>query len=267
MNIKVPLRVLESPYRDISMPLIKYIKKRRARARLRGRHRLHAAVHRRPLVGDVPAQPHGPPHPAQAGARARRRHRARAVAARLVDPHLRPPLAAAARPGPPRRAGASGAAQADAARVADLGQEARVDRASGDRDGDVLAVLVGGLVGTGAAARHRCAAAARRRRLPAGRRCSSTSPARSRSGCWWRGSGRSRRTGCAPVSAPGLLGIVHDILRRSSLRRSLLTVHGQPRARAALRRSSRWSAGIARRVRSALRLGRRPPRRQIGPEE
>jgi amino acid transporter len=29
MNIKVPLRVLESPYRDISMPLIKYIKKRR----------------------------------------------------------------------------------------------------------------------------------------------------------------------------------------------------------------------------------------------
>ncbi len=30
MNIKVPLRVLESPYRDISMPLIKYIKKHRA---------------------------------------------------------------------------------------------------------------------------------------------------------------------------------------------------------------------------------------------
>ncbi|HEX7834439.1 MAG TPA: DNA-binding protein, partial [Pseudolysinimonas sp.] len=29
MNIKVPLRVLESPYRDISMPLIKYIKKHR----------------------------------------------------------------------------------------------------------------------------------------------------------------------------------------------------------------------------------------------
>jgi len=29
MNIKVPLRVLESPYRDISLPLIKYIKTRR----------------------------------------------------------------------------------------------------------------------------------------------------------------------------------------------------------------------------------------------
>ena len=73
MNIKVPLRVLESPYRDISMPLIKYIKKHRRDARLRGRHGLHAAVHRRPLVGDVPAQPHGAPHPAQARARARRR--------------------------------------------------------------------------------------------------------------------------------------------------------------------------------------------------
>ncbi|CAN5501611.1 hypothetical protein BH09ACT4_BH09ACT4_08540 [soil metagenome] len=30
MNIKLPLRVLQSPYRDISMPLIKYIKKHRA---------------------------------------------------------------------------------------------------------------------------------------------------------------------------------------------------------------------------------------------
>jgi amino acid transporter len=30
MNIKLPLRVLKSPYRDISLPLIKYIKKRRA---------------------------------------------------------------------------------------------------------------------------------------------------------------------------------------------------------------------------------------------
>ena len=30
MNIKVPFRVLQSPYRDLSMPLIKYIKKRRA---------------------------------------------------------------------------------------------------------------------------------------------------------------------------------------------------------------------------------------------
>jgi amino acid transporter len=30
MNIKVPLRILASPYRDISMPLIKYIKKRRS---------------------------------------------------------------------------------------------------------------------------------------------------------------------------------------------------------------------------------------------
>ena len=39
--------------------------------------------------------------------------RPRAVAARLVRPHLRPPLAPAARPGPPRRAGAPGAAPAD----------------------------------------------------------------------------------------------------------------------------------------------------------
>lgn len=32
MNIKVPLRVLESPYRDISMPLVRYLAERRAKA-------------------------------------------------------------------------------------------------------------------------------------------------------------------------------------------------------------------------------------------
>ena len=72
-NIEVPLRIIESPYREVASPLIKYIKSPARRARLRGRHDLHAAVHRRPLVGDAAAQPQGPPHPQQAHARARRR--------------------------------------------------------------------------------------------------------------------------------------------------------------------------------------------------
>ena len=63
MNIQVPLRVIQSPYRDISFPLIKYIKTASGGPRLRGHHGLHAAVHRRALVGEPPAQPQGPAHP------------------------------------------------------------------------------------------------------------------------------------------------------------------------------------------------------------
>ncbi len=102
MNIKVPLKVIASPYRDISAPLIKYIKARRAE------HGSEVVTIYTPqyIVGhwweSVPAQPQGPSHPSQAHARARRRARPRAVAARLVRPHLRSPLAAAARSGSTR---------------------------------------------------------------------------------------------------------------------------------------------------------------------
>ena len=65
-NIQVPLRVIESPYRDISFPLIKYIKKRRAEHGSEVDHGLHAAVHRRALVGEPAAQPQGPAHPPEA---------------------------------------------------------------------------------------------------------------------------------------------------------------------------------------------------------
>ena len=99
--------MLESPYRDISMPLIKYIKAQPRGARLRGRHRLHAAVHRRPLVGEPAAQPQGPAHPPQADARARR-HRSRSCRGCSTRPTLiygrrSRPLPGQDRRGEPRR--------------------------------------------------------------------------------------------------------------------------------------------------------------------
>ena len=61
-------------------------------ARVDGRHRLPAAVHRRPLVGEPAAQPPREPHRPAAHAHSRRDDRSRTVAARLERAHLRPPI-------------------------------------------------------------------------------------------------------------------------------------------------------------------------------
>ena len=96
-NIKVPLNVLESPYRDISAPLGKYIKARREE------HGAEVVTVYTPLfiVGhwweNLLHNHKSAAHPPQTGVRARRGDRARAVAARLVDDDLRPTLPPAAR--------------------------------------------------------------------------------------------------------------------------------------------------------------------------
>ena len=110
-SIPMPLVIIESPYRTFAQPRRAVHQAVPREARLLGRHRLPAAVHRRPLVGVAPAQPPRAAHREPAHAHPRRLDHARAVAARLVRAHLRPPLPTAARAGalrPARRsAGAS----------------------------------------------------------------------------------------------------------------------------------------------------------------
>ena len=86
MNIQVPLRIVPSPYRDISMPLIKYIKARRAE------FGSEVVTVYTPLVGEPAAQPQGPPHPPEADARARCHDRTGAMVARLLTHSLHPVL-------------------------------------------------------------------------------------------------------------------------------------------------------------------------------
>ena len=119
MNISVPLRVIQSPYRDISFPLIKYIKKRRAEY---GSEVITVYIPQY-IVGHW-------------WENLLHNHKARRIRRKLLlchgvtvalvpwlldssQPAVRPAEAAAARPGPPRRAGAQGGgAQALAARRA-----------------------------------------------------------------------------------------------------------------------------------------------------
>ena len=56
-DIPVPLKVLDSPYREITRPVVDYVKSIRSRQPARPRRRLHPRVRRRPLVGADPAQP------------------------------------------------------------------------------------------------------------------------------------------------------------------------------------------------------------------
>ena len=56
-DIPVPLKVLASPYREITRPIIDYVQSLRTREPARRRHRLHPRVRGRPLVGAAPAQP------------------------------------------------------------------------------------------------------------------------------------------------------------------------------------------------------------------
>ena len=55
--IPVPLKVLESPYREITRPVLDYVKRLRDEAPARRRHGVHPRVRRRPLVGAAAAQP------------------------------------------------------------------------------------------------------------------------------------------------------------------------------------------------------------------
>ena len=119
MNITVPLRIIAVAVPRHQLPAHQVHQEAPRRARLRGRHGLHAAVHRRALVGEPPAQPQGAAHPPASCCSC---HGVTvALVPWLLDSSSRstPAAAAAARPGPPRRAGAPGrGAEALAARRA-----------------------------------------------------------------------------------------------------------------------------------------------------
>ena len=211
MNIQVPLRIIQSPYRDLSYPLIQSREGPPGRARLRGR---------RPSTCRSTSSGTG-------GRSLLHNHKARRIRQKLMlvhgvtialvpwlldssDLHLRPPIAPAARPGPPRRAGAPGAPRADAA-----GDDHDHDRRPAARSARRLAAgrlaptqaqVVAGrmtrdLAGRlrrrprrhGSAAVDRRRPAALRRRSSRGRRSSSTCWAPSCSACW------SARSGSGPV--------------------------------------------------------------------
>ena len=56
-DLPVPLTVLDSPYREITRPVLDYVRDIRRVEPARRRHRLHPRVRRRPLVGAAAAQP------------------------------------------------------------------------------------------------------------------------------------------------------------------------------------------------------------------
>ena len=56
-DIPVPLKALDSPYREITRPIVDYVKSIRSGNPARPRRRVHPRVRRRPLVGAGAAQP------------------------------------------------------------------------------------------------------------------------------------------------------------------------------------------------------------------
>ena len=94
-ELPVPLTVVDSPYREITRPIIDFVKTVRRETPARRGHRLHPRVRRRPLVGEPAAQPERAADQGPAAVRAGRHGDQRAVAARLE-------------PAPQRRAGRAG---------------------------------------------------------------------------------------------------------------------------------------------------------------
>ena len=85
-GIPVPLTVLDSPYREITRPVLDYVKRLRRRVAARRGHRLHPRVRRRPLVGAPAAQPERAAAQGPAAVRAGRDGDQRALAARVLRP-------------------------------------------------------------------------------------------------------------------------------------------------------------------------------------
>ena len=56
-KLPVPLKVVESPYREITKPVLDYVKRVRTRQPARRGHGVHPGVRRRALVGAGAAQP------------------------------------------------------------------------------------------------------------------------------------------------------------------------------------------------------------------
>ncbi len=85
LDIPVPLKILDSPYREITRPVLAYVKNVRRRSPRR-RHRVHPRVRRRPLVGAAAAQPERAAAQGAAAVPAGRHGDERRVAAPVVRP-------------------------------------------------------------------------------------------------------------------------------------------------------------------------------------
>ena len=86
-DIPVPLKVLDSPYREITRPVVDYVKAAPARQPARRRRGLHPRVRRRPLVRAGAAQPERAAAQGPAAVHPGRHGRQRAVAAALGRGH------------------------------------------------------------------------------------------------------------------------------------------------------------------------------------
>ena len=84
-GLPVPLKVLDSPYREVTRTVIEYIRIDPPRQPARRHHGLHPRIRRRPLVGAPAAQPERAAAEGPAAVHARRDGRERAVAVEVVD--------------------------------------------------------------------------------------------------------------------------------------------------------------------------------------
>ena len=107
-GISVPLKVLASPYREITKPVLDYVRAPAAQEPARRRHGLHPGVRRRSLVGAAAAQPERPAAEGPAALHPRRHGHLGALPAALVGTCRAPARASTAvvgsvRRGPARR--------------------------------------------------------------------------------------------------------------------------------------------------------------------
>ena len=133
-RVTVPLRVLDSPYREVTRPLVDARQGAAGPRPPRRRHRVPARVRRGPLVGGRPAQPVQPVAARPAVRHPRGHGRQRPVAARLGGGRRRPrrPRRRRAHPGPGGLR-ARAPPTATAARWREHGGAARRGRARGRR--------------------------------------------------------------------------------------------------------------------------------------
>ena len=85
LDLPVPLKALHSPYREITRPILRYVKRIRRAQPARPGRRVRAGVRGGPLVGAGAAQPERAAAEVGPALHARRGRRERAVAAAVLD--------------------------------------------------------------------------------------------------------------------------------------------------------------------------------------
>ncbi len=101
-GIEVPLTTIDSPYREVTRPVVDHVRSMRRDSPPRHRRRLHPRIRRRPLVGEPAAQPVRPVAQEPPAVHPRRDGHQRSLAADVLGPR-RPPGRPRPRRRPPRR--------------------------------------------------------------------------------------------------------------------------------------------------------------------